>query len=146
MKLWYGIEKEGRDLNEKTLFVCEKFLTRVDLVFISKIADSYGINRIYLGAGKKNVLRLYPQWYNILNSSNVVIETTLSTLRNIPRAELFSEVIIRNDVKEVSSNIVFKADDGKKVALYYARYTNSTLDVKNGMYEDDKIIEICTTK
>lgn len=144
MRLWEGIEKEGAQIGIKTLFVESKRITYDKLLLIRDVAKKRSISRIYLGAGKVDIIYLYKKWYEILKKIEVVVETTSPHIRYLSSLDAFSSVVVRIDidVKEYS-NIIPKIDNKKVVTLYYNGVENSISTVKNGMYTDtDKEIVI----
>ena len=141
MRIWEGIEKEGKDQGIKTLFIeCARIL-RKDLIVIKSIAKKRNIQRIYFGAGKVDVRYLYKGWVSILQEFIVILETTPQSLRNINTLHKFKSVVIRNDIQlNTIDNIIPKIDNGEQVAMYYNRVENNINTVKNGMYEEDYLL------
>ena len=144
MRAWVGLEREGREKGVNTLFVESDCVLASDLYKIQDAAKKRGINRIYLGAGKRNVIYICKEWPIICGSMKVVIETTPNFLRNLTHIKKFKNVILRYDIQlKDFSNIVPKIDNGSTVAMYYDKEENLLDTLKDGIYTDsDQIIEL----
>lgn len=144
MRLWSGIEREGTQTGVKTLFVESAHVLATDLLKIKDVAIKCNISRIYLGAGKTDVLALCAEWPEILNGFDVIVETSCTSIQHLAQVEKFENVILRNDIslKDYSS-VVPKIDNGESVTLYYGAVTNSLATLRDGIYTDsDTIIQI----
>lgn len=144
MRVWEGIEREGAQTGVKTLFVESARILMLDLHKIRNVAKKRGISRIYIGAGKLDVIQLEETWNEVLIDYDVVIETTPQNLDNIVSIDKFQSVVLRNDISlNDYSNVVPKIDNGKSVTLFYNGIKNTIDTVQDGLYTDtDKIIEI----
>lgn len=141
MRMWIGKEREGKKKGVETLFVEAPWLHKIRLRKVRSVAKEHSISRIYIGAGKVDVKRLSKYWNNILQSFEVVVETTAENVSKLCYAEKFDEIIVRTDLSlESLENVTPKIDNGKKVLMYYCYEENSLSTVKNGYYTDTDVL------
>lgn len=141
MRMWIGKEREGKKKGAETLFVASMWLDADSLRKVCSVAKEHSISRIYIGAGKVDVVELSKEWVNILQGFQVVAETTAENVRSLCFTEKFDEIIIRTDLSLTSlKNVTSKIDNGEKVFMYYEYVENSLSTVKNGYYTDTDIL------
>lgn len=137
MRIWKGQEREGRDTGEMTLFVESEHVTTHVLEKARTLARENGISRIYLGAGKTDILSLC-SWADTLRGFRVIVETTAQNLDKLVERGNFIAVILRTEVGGMESvaNIFPKIETANSVAIYYNSTSNSTADVNCGLYTE----------
>ena len=141
MRMWIGKEREGKKKGVKTLFVEATLLDTLTLKKVCSVATKHSISRIYIGAGKVDVIGLSKDWFNILQGFDVAVETTAKNVSKLCHTEKFGEIIIRTDLSLKSlANVTPKIDNGEKVRMYYGHEENSISSVKDGYYTDSDVL------
>lgn len=146
MRIWVGKEQEGNNKGALTMFIEGREINHDQEKVILNLIDKYEITRVYLGAGKTDLLHFPGTLLETsLASFEVVVECSLQNVRKwnalLPYV---SELVIRIDdytIDALSKKTVLKTDNGKVAALFYDRVINSIEAVKDGMYaNDDKLV------
>ena len=141
MRMWIGIEREGKKKGVRTLFVETIWLDELTLKEVRNVAKEHVIIRIYIGAGKVDVKGLSKDWVNILQGFDVAVETTAKNVDKLRHTEKFSEIIIRTELSlTLLDNVTPKIDNGEKVRMYYGHEENSISSVKDGYYSDSDVL------
>ena len=141
MRMWIGIEREGKKKGVRTLFVETIWLDELTLKEVRNVAKEHVISRIYIGAGKVDVKGLSKDWVNILQGFDVAVETTAKNVDKLRHTEKFSEIIIRTELSlTLLDNVTPKIDNGEKVRMYYGHEENSISSVKDGYYSDSDVL------
>lgn len=136
MRCWVGMEREGSS-TERTLFVESKELCQPDTILT--LAKKYDVQRIYFGAGKVDVVKVTPQFFQNFTQYKVILETSLPNL-----APFFDEIVyvlrIDLDTKWKKECILPKFDFEGCVRVFESCTENSSEEVKEGMYKNDVLV------
>lgn len=147
MRCWVGKEVEG-DCRSTTLFVESKRLTTDIFKHVAQYARKHGVNRVYFGAGRVDVESVQNDFSPLLDADlRIVVETTIGHAQT---AALFpaNTVIVLRFESRVSTKclngreITLKVDDFAQVGCAKGVIWNSLEGLKNGLYENDKEVEI----
>lgn len=144
MRTWIGEEQEG-DVHDITLFVESDKVELDDAERIARCARARDICRIYLGAGRKNVLASKSAvGYLKEQGLEVVIETDLAGYKDAEGADP-SKLVLRVELPDVYQfpYLSMKLDNLKDwCAVSTSLIYTDTSQLKNGMYETDKEVDI----
>ena len=143
MRIWKGIEREGKSKGILTLFIEASILCQDDIEKIDTIASKNDLKRLYFGAGRidweKESLSLVKKLCD--KGYSVTIECSYSNYYNNKVLLNFKEIIVRIDTKIIPlPNVTVKLDNNKSVAMFYNPIYTSLATLKNGMYTDSDIL------
>ena len=138
MRIWVGLEKEGADTGNKTLFVEASSIDSTQVLVIRQLASENEVSAIYFGAGKVELLR-FSRDISLLNDFYTIIETAIVEKMQV-YGKIFHNVIVRFDIKDIKTNVTFKLDNGKFVAVTTDYALTNIREVRDGMYNGDKLV------
>lgn len=139
MRIWIGYEQEGREQGMQTLFVESRIITSKKIDLIKYYAKQTSIKRIYLGAGKKDILCCLTNLKQLKENENKIVYEC-SRIRKQKWLLDINEIILRQDVNfQEIKKLQSKIDNGLIVKMYEKEIYND-INVKNGTYKEDIVI------
>lgn len=142
MRIWIGEEQEGPEKGLSTMFVEARFLTRRKGRRVARYMEAYNPSRLYLGAGKKDVVFVSKDFLSCVYGPQIIMETSRPTPALLRRLGRSVQVVARLDLPAWAQayNIDPKIDYQNAVRIYTHFTQNSTQGVTDGMYKNDKLI------
>lgn len=146
IRIWVGQEQEGKCVGKKTLFVETQELTIQYIKEILRCAKMHNTKRVYLGAGKIELLKYdVSQIQTLLDAGcEIIIECLFSNRAIYDNIISFiSQLILRIecDNYNVQDKYVFKIDDNRNACIYQDPWVNNLQGVYKGLYtQTDKLI------
>lgn len=151
MRVWIGLEMEGKQKGVKTLFVCGR---KINTAVITRLMKKHCPERLYLGAGRTNTkltnsqltrLRQVCDQYNIAIIMEVLNEDMNDLLKGL-NLNYIDQIIVRVEnraFKRLRDWDVIKMDDmNSEVYTAEREYMDWTplITLKNDLFEGDKLL------
>lgn len=151
MRVWIGLEMEGKQKGVKTLFVCGR---KINTAVITRLMKKHCPERLYLGAGRTNTkltnsqltrLRQICDQYNIAIIMEVLNEDMNDLLKGL-NLNYIDQIIVRVEnraFKRLRDWDVIKMDDmSSEVYTAEREYMDWTplITLKNDLFEGDKLL------
>ena len=137
MNIFKGVEVEGTDRGQETIFIPKNAKNRKDFLYLAK---SEGIKRLYFGAGNDRGIHddVIPLLYCIPLYFSIFLEITEELhLENIPQDILKRINIVFVKIANINSRIhAFKIETTKTVIWYDTKPCVTTL-LNDPIYEGD---------
>lgn len=151
MRVWIGLEMEGKQKGVKTLFVCGR---KINTAVITRLMKKHCPERLYLGAGRTNTKLTNSQLTRLrqictqLNSGLVmeVLNEDMNDLLKGLNLNYIDQIIVRVEnraFKRLRDWDVIKMDDmNSEVYTAEREYMDWTplITLKNDLFEGDKLL------
>ncbi len=151
MRVWIGLEMEGKQKGVKTLFVCGR---KINTAVITRLMKKHCPERLYLGAGRTNTkltnsqltrLRQVCDQYNIAIIMEVLNEDMNDLLKGL-NLNYIDQIIVRVEnraFKRLRDWDVIKMDDMNS-AVYTAEREDMEwtplITLNDDLFEGDKLL------